>query len=357
MEIYWYLIIVFVLAVYFILDGYDFGVGIIHLFMAKDEKDKKVIAKAAGLYWDSNEVWFIAGGGLLFLAFPVLYASAFSGFYLPLIIVLWLFVFRAISLELRNHWNNNLWTSFWDFAFGISSLLLALFFGIALGNVVRGVNLGGVVNGQSIYEAHYFFLPLWNSTFSPMVESVGVIDWFTLIIGLIAVVVLAMHGAAWIILKTNSSINEKLKKVVQKLDIILIILTIVSLIAWLAVKPDALNNFFTKPYLLILPIIYFIGLLGLLLSGKISDKKRFLYTSLVIVGGIASSVASIFPTILPSTNNINPDLTIYNTVAHEYGLSIAIVWIFIGLALLAVYFITQHRLMKGKIDDMMDYGH
>ncbi len=207
MEVFWFIIIAVVLSVFFILDGYDFGAGIIHLFFTKSESDKEVIAKSAGLFWDSNEVWLVAAGGLLFMAFPTFYASIFSGFYLPLIIVLWLIIFRAIGLELRSQFHFQMWKDIWDKSFGVSSLLLALFFGIALGNVVRGVNLGGVENDISTYEAHYFFLPLWDSTFSPLGTHPGVIDWFTLIIGIIAVVVLAMHGANWIILKTNSSIN------------------------------------------------------------------------------------------------------------------------------------------------------
>ena len=170
MELFWFIIIALILAIFFVLDGYDFGTGIIHLFFAKKEKDKQVIAKAAGLFWDSNEVWLVAAGGLLFMAFPTFYASVFSGFYLPLIIVLWLIVFRAIGLEFRSQFKYTMWTTIWDKAFGVASLLLALFFGIALGNIVRGVNLGGVENGISLYEGHYFFLPLWDGSFSPLRE-------------------------------------------------------------------------------------------------------------------------------------------------------------------------------------------
>jgi len=357
MEIYWYLIIAFFLIVFFILDGYDFGVGIIHLFMAKGEKDRKLIAKSAGLFWDSNEVWLVAAGGMLFMAFPILYASAFSGFYLPLIIVLWLIIFRGIGLELRNQFEYPIWKDIWDVAFGVSSLLLVLFFGIALGNIVRGVNLGSVVDDVSLHEAHYFFLPLWNESFSPTIINVGVIDWFTIIIGLIAVVVLAMHGASWIILKTNATINEKLKSIVLKLDITLIVLTVISLVVWLYVKPNALDNFSKKPYLILFPILYFVGVFGALLSKKITDKRRLLFTTLIIIGGISSSLASMFPVIIPSTNKVNPDLTIYNTAATNYGLSVASVWALIAIVLIIVYAITQKRFMKGKIDDKMDYGH
>ncbi|WP_299800193.1 cytochrome d ubiquinol oxidase subunit II [uncultured Maribacter sp.] len=357
MEIFWYISIAVVLAVFFILDGYDFGTGIIHLFFAKTEKDKEVIAKSAGLFWDSNEVWLVAAGGMLFMAFPTFYASVFSGFYLPLILVLWLIIFRAIGLELRSQFKFQMWKDIWDTSFGVSSLLLALFFGIALGNIVRGVNLGGVDNGISVHEGHYFFLPLWDGSFSPLTEHPGVIDWFTIIIGLIAVVTLAIHGANWIILKTNSSINTKLKGVIFKLNIVLAILTVFSLVVWQVVNPNSLDNFGDKPYLLIFPLIYLSGLVGLFFIKKIKkDSHAFALSSLLIVGGITSSLASLFPVILPSVNDTHEPLTIYNTAASEYGLSVAIYWGILGFLLILIYMIIQKRLMKGKVDNM-DYGH
>ena len=357
METFWFIIIAIVLAVFFILDGYDFGAGIIHLFLAKTENDKELIAKSAGLFWDSNEVWLVAAGGMLFMAFPTFYASVFSGFYLPLIIVLWLIIFRAIGLEFRGQFHFQMWKDIWDKSFGVSSLLLALFFGIALGNIVRGVNLGGVENGVSIYEGHYFFLPLWDSSFSPLSETPGIIDWFTIIIGLISVVTLAIHGANWIILKTNSSINGNLKNVIFKLNIALAALTLFSLAVWKTVSPNSLDNFAHKPYLLIFPIIYITGLVGLFFIKKLKkDIHGFVLSSLLILGGITSSLASLFPVILPSVNSINGPLTIYNTASSEYGLSVALNWGIIGFILLFVYMIIQKRLMGGKVDKM-DYGH
>lgn len=357
MELFWYIIIALVLMVFFILDGYDFGTGIIHLFFAKTENDRKVISKAAGLFWDSNEVWLVAAGGMLFMAFPTFYASVFSGFYLPLIMVLWLIVFRAIGLELRSQLDNQMWRDIWDKSFGVASLLLALFFGLALGNVIRGVNLGGVENGVSMYEAHYFFLPLWNSSFSPEGTHPGVIDWFTIIIGLIAVVTLAIHGANWIILKTNSSINEKLKSVIFNLNIALAVLTIISLLVWHLINPEPFSNFIGMPLLLIFPMLYIGGLVGLFFIKKMKNEMiGFICSSLVIVGGIATSVASMFPVILPSTNTLNEPLTIYNTSTSEYGLSVAFAWGIAGFILVAIYFVAQKKLMSGKIDGM-DYGH
>ena len=357
MEIYWYIIISIIVIIFFILDGYDFGVGIIHLLYAEKEKDKKVIAKAAGLFWDSNEVWLVVAGGLLFMAFPTFYASVFSGFYLPLIIVLWLMVFRAIGLELRGHIHTRIWQDMNDKAFGWASLLLALFFGIALGNIVRGVNLGGVNNGISQYEPHYFFLPLWDSSFSPSTQHPGVVDWFTLTIGIISVVVLTIHGANWIILKTQASINEKLKSVVFNLNIFLLVLTIFSISIWHLINPAPLKNFMHKPFLLFFPLLYFIGFIGLFFVKNFKNEAYgFLLSSLIIIGGISSSLASMFPKVLPSTNTLNPPLTIYNCSASSYGLSIAAQWGLLGLILAILYMLIQKRLLSGKIDHM-DYGH
>lgn len=357
MEIFWFIIIAVVVTVFFILDGYDFGTGIIHLFFAKKEKDKEVISKAAGLFWDSNEVWLVAAGGLVFMAFPTLYASVFSGFYLPLIIVLWLMIFRALGLELRGQFHHPVWKSFWDTAFGVSSLLLVLFFGIALGNMARGVNLGGVENGISAYEAHYFFLPLWDASFSPTTTHPGIIDWFTLVIGIIAVVTLTIHGANWVVLKTQASINEQLKKVSFRLNIALALLTVFSVSIWHLIEPQPLHNYLKYPLFLIFPAIYFIGLIGQFFVLKFKKEAHaFACSCLMIVGGISSTLATMFPTILPSTHNESPDLTIYNTATSEYGMSVAVPWIIIGLILILIYFIIQKKLNAGKIDNR-EYGH
>lgn len=356
MELFWYIILALMVTIYIILDGYDFGAGIIHLFYAKTEKDKKAITSAIGPFWDANEVWLIAFGGVLFFVFPTLYASSFSGFYLPLIMILWLLIFRAIGLELRGHIQNDMWKALWDKAFGIASLLLALFFGIALGNVVRGVNLGMVTDGVSKYEPHFFFLPLWNPAFSPNAVHLGVIDWFTLLIGVIAVVVLAIHGANWIIFKTNSDLNQKLKRVVFNLNILLIALVIISIITWYNVVPNPLHSFKEHLWFWIFPLIALTGLIGLF---KVKSFKKdgvgFLFSTLFIVGGLTSTLASIFPNVLPSTNSVNPSLTIYNVIADDYGLSVGIKWFSIAIVLVVIYMIVQYKIFKGKLDDV-GYG-
>ncbi|RYM35168.1 cytochrome d ubiquinol oxidase subunit II [Brumimicrobium glaciale] len=356
MEIFWYIVLMTILTIYIILDGYDFGAGIVHLFFAKKEKDKKAITSAIGPFWDANEVWLVAGGGILFFAFPTLYAVAFSGFYLPLIMILWLLIFRAIGLELRGQIKNSMWETIWDKAFGISSLLLALFFGVALGNVVRGVNLGMVTEGAATTEAPYFFLPLWNSTFSPTAEHLGVIDWFTLFLGVVSVIALLMHGANWIIFKTNSELNPKLRKVVFNLNFVLLALVIISLSVWHIIEPNPFHNFMAHPWMWIFPVISFIGIFGMF---KVKTFKKdglgFLFSSLFLFGGLTSTVASIFPKVLPSTNDVVPSLTIYNTAAGEYGLSVGVYWFVIAIVLVTIYMFVQYRVFKGKMDDV-GYG-
>lgn len=356
MEIFWFIVLMVMLVIYVILDGYDFGAGIVHLFFAKTEEERKAVTNSIGPFWDANEVWLIASGGVLFFAFPTLYASAFSGFYLPLMLVLWLLIFRAISLELRGQVHNSMWEALWDKAFGLASLLLALFFGAALGNVVRGVNLGMVENGVSTQEPHYFFLALWNPTFDPLAEHQGIIDWFTILLGLVAVVTLTIHGANWIILKTSSSLSQRLKEVIFKLNFVLLFLVILSAFVWHYVKPISLHNFGTYYWLWIFPIISSIGLVGQFQIKKFKkDLSGFIFSSLFIFGSFGSTIASMFPILLPSTNTVNPSLTVQKVATHEYGLSVGLGWFSIAAVLVIVYFIIQFKVFKGKLDDV-GYG-
>ncbi|MDO5616942.1 MAG: cytochrome d ubiquinol oxidase subunit II, partial [Cruoricaptor ignavus] len=263
METLWFSILLLVVCIYFVLDGYDFGVGIIHLFFAETEEDKTVIAKSAGLFWDFNEVWLVVTGGLLFMAFPVYYASVFSGFYLPLMILLWLMIFRATGIELRNQFSNEVWKSFWDKSFGISSLLLAVFCGGALGNIVRGVNLGQVENGTSTLPEQYFFLPLWNEQFSPLSANVGVLDWFTVLIGILAVLILSVHGANWIILKTNSPLIPKLKNYIFRINFVILLFLMISLYAWSSISGDMYSVLKQNGLVYVFAAIFLVGFLGL----------------------------------------------------------------------------------------------
>src|SRR5713101_4555796 len=170
MQTLWFILVALMLTTYILLDGFDLGAGVIHLFAARNDQERRTILRAIGPVWDGNEVWLIAAGGTLFFTFPILYASSFSGFYLPLIIVLWLLMVRGVSIELRSRLSNAVWAAFWDGMFFLGSALLAIFFGAALGNVIRGVPL----NAQG-----YFFEPLW-TTFT-VTSAPGILDWYTVL--------------------------------------------------------------------------------------------------------------------------------------------------------------------------------
>ena len=191
----WFWLVAVMIVGYVVLDGFDLGVGVLHLFLVRTEAERQTTLASIGPVWDGNEVWLLAGGGTLYFAFPLLYASAFSGFYLPLMIVLWLLILRGVSLELRNHIDVGVWRALLDGVFGLASALLTIFFGAALANVLRGVPL---------QADGYFFLPLWTN-WQPGAHP-GILDWYTVIGGLVALVALTLHGALWLTIKTSGDL-------------------------------------------------------------------------------------------------------------------------------------------------------
>src|SRR6266496_4947673 len=175
METLWFVLVALMLDAYVVLDGFDLGVGVISPLVARTPEERQLALRSIGPVWDGNEVWLLAAGGALFFAFPLLYASSFSGFYLPLMMVLWLLMLRGIGVELRSHVSDPLWWSFFDFVFSASSLLLAIFFGAAIGNVVRGVPLN---------SDGYFFEALWTNF--RVGTNPGILEWYTVLTGVLA---------------------------------------------------------------------------------------------------------------------------------------------------------------------------
>src|SRR3569833_3474660 len=180
----WFCIVAVMLAAYVILDGFDLGAGAIYLFSAKTDDERRKVLRSIGPVWDGNEVWLLATGGALYFAFPQLYASSFSGFYLPLIMVLWMLMGRAIGLEFRSHIDDGVWKKLCDAIFAVSSILLAIFYGAALGNVVRGVPLAAAHNNNQPHRT--------NRRDGP---TPSILDWYTVLSGVVALVALAVHGA------------------------------------------------------------------------------------------------------------------------------------------------------------------
>src|ERR1700689_2349933 len=218
MGLIWFWLVAVMIVGYVVLDGFDLGVGVLHLFLVRTEAERRATLASIGPVWDGNEVWLLAGGGTLYFAFPLLYASAFSGFYLPLMIVLWLLILRGVSVELRNHIGVGVWRALLDGIFGTASAFLAIFFGAALANVLRGVPL---------QADGYFFLPLWTN-WQPGIHP-GILDWYTVIGGVVALVALALHGALYIAIKTEAELQIRARNAARHLWLALLLLTIISL--------------------------------------------------------------------------------------------------------------------------------
>jgi cytochrome bd ubiquinol oxidase subunit II len=338
-DTFWFIAVALMITLYVLLDGFDLGAGTIHLFAAKNERERRTILRAIGPVWDGNEVWLIAGGGTLFFAFPILYASSFSGFYLPLIIVLWLLIIRGLSVELRGHINDPLWASFWDGMFFIGSTLLAIFFGAALGNVVRGVPLD---------EDGYFFQPLWTD-FSPFSEPPGILDWYTVLIGLLALTTLVVHGANYIAVKAENRLNARSRRISRFAWVALVVLTVLGTIATFWVSPWMLESFGARPYGYVLPLVAVAGLIGIIVFNvRGRDREAFLASSAYIVGMLTSTVFAVYPRVLPAVNPEN-SLTITNAAASDYGQAVGLIWWSIGMVLAVVYFVVIYRLFRGKV--------
>ncbi len=339
MEILWFCVVAFMLAMYTILDGFDLGAGILHLYVARTEEERRTVLSAIGPVWDGNEVWLLAAGGTLYFAFPLLYASSFSGFYLPLVIVLWLLMLRGLGIELRHHVDHPLWKAFWDTTFCVGSSLLAIFLGAALGNVVRGVPL----NADG-----YFFAPLWTS-FTVQPEA-GILDWFTVLMGLVAAATLKVHGANYLAMKTNGAVQERSRRVAALAVWGVLVLTIVTLVAASSIRPEIWNNYAEHPWGYCLPLLALLGLGGMFVFRRTKDDtKAFLSSSTFIGAMLASTAFGLFPNVLPASTDPKFNLTVYNTAAGEYGLGVGIVWWTIGIVIALGYFTYLFYSFRGKV--------
>ncbi len=339
METLWFCLVAIMLTGYVTLDGLDLGAGILHLFIARSDGEKRTVLASIGPVWDGNEVWLLAAGGTLYFAFPALYASSFSGFYLPLMIVLWLLIARGISIEFRNHITSPIWTPIWDTAFACASLLLAVFYGAALGNVVRGVPLD---------SSGYFFLPLWTDFRAG--SSAGILDWYTILTGVAALLALSMHGALWVALKCRDPIRERATLFARRAWWAVVAVTVAITAASFAVQPHLSERFGSAPWGFVFPVIAAAGLLGVFLcKSPQTELLAFLSSCGYLVGMMTSAAFGVYPLLLPANTNPALSLTIDNAAAGSYSLHIGFAWWLPGMLLAAIYAIFTYRRFSGKL--------
>jgi cytochrome d ubiquinol oxidase subunit II len=326
METLWFCLLAWMLATYVVLDGFDFGVGILHLVVAKTETERRQVIRSIGPVWDGNEVWLIAAGGTMFFAFPKLLAVAFSGFYLALMIVLWLLMIRALGIEARHYLTDPLWTRFWDVGFAVASVLLSVCLGAALGNVVRGVPLN---------EDGTFFEPLW--TDFRVGEQTGILDWYTVLVAMTAVLALAHHGALWLKARTDEAVEERAGRLAGRLWPLVVMFSIGTTLATVVVQPNVRESLASRPWGAMFVGVAVTGLIGArVLRQRGRDFSAFLASAVFLYGMIALAAVGIYPYVLPGRDPAL-GLTVYAAATSKTGLVLGAYWWIPGILLACGY--------------------
>ncbi len=329
----WYVILALMLTVYVVLDGFDFGAGLAHLAVARNDDERRTVFAAIGPVWDGNEVWLVTSGGVLFFAFPRAYAAALGGFYLPIMIVLWLFVLRGLSIEFRSHWHNPLWRALFDALFAFSSALLAFVLGASLGNVVRGVPLDA--NGDFV---------------APLFGAGGALDAYTMLVGLFAVAALTLHGAAYLAWKCEGELYARCRLLVRRaLPAVAFGLVLVTL-ATARVQPALFATVAHRAWAWPLPLAAVVALiLAWLASARGRDRDAFLATCAFLASLLGAATAALYPILLRSSVDARYDVTAPAAATGHHGLAWGLTWWLPAVALAVSYFAYLFRSFAGKV--------
>jgi cytochrome bd ubiquinol oxidase subunit II len=324
METAWYAFLAAMIAMYVVLDGFDLGVGALHRLLARSDEEREQAVGAIGPVWDGNEVWLIAGGGVLFLAFPAAYAAAFSGLYLGLILVLWLLVGRGLGIELRHQLDHPLWRIACDTVFWLSSAALALVFGIALGNVVKGVPL---------QADGYFSLTLFE-----------ILNRYALLIGVLGLMVLSAHGASFLAGFTDAPLVARAGRWARRLSWLELLFVAGAAYPTYNVRESMFTTFGDHPWRLVFPVLMVAALLAQFAWQHTGAWRRAFAASCVFVAGLlATAAAGLYPSILPAREGQPFGLTVHNAAASHRALTAALFWWPVGIAIAVAYFTLAYR--------------
>jgi cytochrome d ubiquinol oxidase subunit II len=334
----WYGIVSVMLAAYVVLDGFDLGAGALHLFVARDDRERRTVLAAIGPYWDANEVWLLAAGGALFVAFPRALSAGLSGFYLAIFLVLWSLILRGVAIEFRSHVGDRMWRGFWDVVFSLASALLPVLFGAAFGNLVRGVPLT---------HDGWFQLSLF-TTFQPR-DPVGTLDWYTVLAGVFALVALASHGALFLAWRTDGPVGERARVLGVRLYAALAVLWPVVTFATVVVNRDLLAVLPHRPVALAGATLAVAGLVTVFVAGaRRRPLAAFAGSCAFLTGMLVATAGCLYPVLLRSTGDPALSITAQNAGAAPDGLRVALCWWLAGFPLVIAYFVMLFRLHRGK---------
>jgi len=341
----WYAIVAGMLTVFVLLDGYDFGAGILHRWVARNEAERRRVIDAIGPFWDGNEVWLLAAGGALFLAFPRVLAAGLSGFYFAIFLVIWCLIGRGLAIEFRSHVSDPLWRSFWDTVLVATSLLLALFFGVAIANVVRGVPL----------SADGWFSLVLFTNFSAR-PPVGILDWYTIVIGVFAIGALIVHGATFLAMRTDGDLRDRARWIARWKLIGLTLAWPVVTWATAAVRPDFFAAFGSRPLAGVFVAVATAGMaLGHFGLWRGRDGLAFAGSAAFIAGLLGATAVCAWPALLHGVPYEAASLTTANAAVPDATLRGALAWYVPGLLLALAYVVLLARLHRGRVRGG-DYG-
>jgi cytochrome d ubiquinol oxidase subunit II len=332
----WFILVGILLTGYAILDGFDLGVGSLHLLVKKD-KDRRTLINSIGPVWDGNEVWLVTGGGALFAAFPEVYATVFSGFYTAFILLIFVLIFRAVAIEFRSKQEAKWWRQMWDILFSISSIFIAFLAGVALGNIVTGVPVGS----DKEFAGDFF----------------GLVKPYTILVGITTVALFMMHGAIYLVMKTEGEIQAEVKKWVNNTIIFFVISYVSTTMATLIYYPHMIRHFKTEPWLFILALLNMLAIANIpreIYHGR--ELRAFLSSCASIAALMALFASGIFPSVVISTINPDDSLTIYNAASSQKTLYTMLIIAAIGMPFVIGYTITIYWIFRGKVKiDQMSY--
>lgn len=325
----WFILVGVLLTGYAVLDGFDLGTGTVYLLIRGD-KERRLMLNAIGPVWDGNEVWLITGGGALFAAFPPVYATVFSGFYLAFMLLLLALIMRAVSIEFRSKQNMEWWRAMWDTAFSLSSILIPLLIGVALANVLKGVPLDAEGNFTGS------FLSLLNP--------------YALLLGVMTVFLFAMHGCLFLILKTEGPLQESIRRICRTVTVIFILLLIAHVFVTLRGIPHASSRLEAYPWLYVLPGLLALSIAGIVYCSRLrKDLASFLSSCTAIICLMGLFGLAMFPDMVRSFPRPEHSLNVMNSSASRQSLAIMSVIAVIGLPLVLSYTVVVYRIFRGKV--------
>ncbi len=330
LNVLWFAIFGIIIAAYLILDGFDLGCGILHPFIAKSDTERRIILNSIGPFWDGNELWLVIGGGVLFAAFPPVYASLFSGIYVAFMLVLLCLILRAVAIEFRSQRTSQKWRTLWDYVFFLASILLALLLGVALGNIILGFPI--------------------TATGDIYMSLIQLLSPFALLVGITTIAMFAMHGAIFLTMKTDGDFRQKVLRWLPGIMIAFFILNTLVVLATVVLRLQV-----TKIYLGdIWPIIFPALALGALILTWYMLRRRqnllaFAASGAVIALLIASVAVGLYPNLLLSTINSTYDLTIFNAASAPNTLTIMLIIALIGMPLALLYTSGVYYFFRGKV--------